>query len=43
MAENIIDSLFIRIGVDAEEMKAGLKKAGEAFEHLRTQVQDQGN
>lgn len=42
MAENIIDSLFIRIGVDAEEMKAGLKKAGEAFENLRTQVQDQG-
>ena len=35
MAEKLLDSLLIHIGVNADEVKAGIQRAAQSFENLR--------
>ena len=42
MAEKLLDSLLIHIGVNADEVKAGIQRAAQSFENLRSSVEATG-
>ena len=42
MAEKLLDSLLIHIGVNADEVKAGIHWAAQSFENLRSSVEATG-